>query len=216
MFDDITFAGRHGETAADPLLAMLAERSRIFATADRIRRAEEEIVVALPEDVARGSVTVELPGREARHFWNEEDLQREIKHIRWLRSARAVMMSDEVKEKFREYLRRLPPPPPPEPEDDATFEESIAAALEQFRAGTAKIAAAREASGCAALDREAGEFEREAREIQDQILETPATSLAGILGQLDLLRDYYDLWDAKLIDSIIAGVKHLANSGGAA
>jgi hypothetical protein len=218
MFDDITFASRHGETVGDddPLLAMFAERARLFATADRTRRAEEEIVVTLPEGVARGGVMIELPaGAEPCFFYSEEDLKRAIKKRRWYRDL-GVALKGEFGEKLCEELRQIKPRPRPAPEDDVAFEKNNAAALEQFRAGTAKIAAAREASGCAALDREAGEIEREACEIQDQIFETPATSLAGVLGQLDLLRDYYDLEDAKLLDSIIAGVKRLANSGGAA
>jgi hypothetical protein len=84
----------------------------------------------------------------------------------------------------------------------------------------AEIAAAREASGCEALYREADEIEK-ACEIEDQICSTTATSLEGLLGQLQFARelmeterlDGRDDCKERLNASIAAGVKRLANGG---
>jgi hypothetical protein len=75
----------------------------------------------------------------------------------------------------------------------------------------AKIREAREASGCEALDREADALKEQARAIADRIYETQATSFAGIIAQLELVKAEQDNW--TLLERSIAGVKRLA--GGA-
>jgi hypothetical protein len=80
-------------------------------------------------------------------------------------------------------------------------------AILQFRDGKAKIDAAREASGCDALYREAEALGERVKAIYERIVATPARSFAGLLGQLDLLRDATG--EHKFVDTIIAGIKAL-------
>jgi hypothetical protein len=80
------------------------------------------------------------------------------------------------------------------------------------RAGKAKLDAVLEASGWEALHREAHALAERGEEIDLQIERTVATSFAGVLAQIEVLRENFG--DHALLDMIIAGVKRLA--GGAA
>jgi hypothetical protein len=70
----------------------------------------------------------------------------------------------------------------------------------------ARLQVARRSSG------EAEEIEDQAIEVHDRIVETHATSLAGLLGQLTLLREEAGGDFDELVDSITAGVKHIVGS----
>jgi hypothetical protein len=67
-------------------------------------------------------------------------------------------------------------------------------------------------SGCEALFREADALYRRADALDEQICRTRATSVAGILGQLERVREALQLQEEReeLVDIIIAGVKALA------
>jgi hypothetical protein len=188
MFDEITFNTRHPtEAAEDPLLAMLKERARLHQLAARAQSAGEEIELELPDDVQLGVVKVKLPDGDC-SCRTEEDVNRSV-------SVRVRLVETFAKygsDVDRDYLR-----------------EWSEGALEQYRAGKAAIEAAREASGCAAAYRQAETLRDMADELQDRICETQAISLAGVLGQLALLRDDDGGIDDQLIDSIVAGVKAL-------
>ena len=97
-----------------------------------------------------------------------------------------------------------------------TTEESViyvrewsAGALEQYRAGKAKIEAVLEESGCQKLYREADAIEEQADELHDQICQMHATSIAGVIGQLRLLREDNGGDNEELINTIMAGVTNL-------
>ena len=157
MFDDATFASRHGDDA-DPLLAMFEERLRLYDLAAEKGTAGDKILSALPEEIQRKWARVEIPQawRKAGWYAGEALLNSNIEILRHRLGA-----------------------------DPAWFEKNIAQpALAQLRAGLAKIAETREASGCEALYREADEFARQAEELGHRICSTTATSLEGLLCQL--------------------------------
>jgi hypothetical protein len=83
-------------------------------------------------------------------------------------------------------------------------------ALRQFREGKAKIDAVREASGCEALFREAHALVEQGEDLDLQIERTVATSFAGVLAQLEVLRE--NLGDNPLLETIITGIKALLPS----
>jgi len=166
MFDDITFASRHGDDA-DPLLAMFEERLRLYDLAAEKGTAGDKILSALPEEIQRKWARVEIPQawRKAGWYAGEALLNSNIEILRHRLGA-----------------------------DPAWFEENIAQpALAQLRAGLAKIAETREASGCEALYREADEFARQAEELEHRICSTTATSLEGLLSQLELARELMEI-----------------------
>jgi hypothetical protein len=69
-----------------------------------------------------------------------------------------------------------------------------------------------EASGCASLLREADALYGQADALDEQIWQTQATSVAGILGQLERVKEAVRLQEdcEGLIDTIIAGIEQLA------
>jgi hypothetical protein len=73
-----------------------------------------------------------------------------------------------------------------------------------------KIAAAREASGCEALLREADALSERGEDLDEQVESTVATSFAGVLAQLEVLRESFG--DHALLETIITGIKRLAGS----
>jgi hypothetical protein len=90
------------------------------------------------------------------------------------------------------------------------FESGRESALEQYLAGRAENEVAREASGCEVLFREADEIEARADELHDRICETRASSLAGVLAQLELMQEEAGgTVEEQLIHSITAGVRAL-------
>ena len=201
MFSDSVFATRHPETGTDPLPAMFAERLRLYDLATEKRTAGDEILSALPEEIRRRRVMVKFP-EEPQCIMGEKVFEVSIRIRQGMNAAYA--RADGLDEA----------------EEAAWLEENIIEpAQAQWRTGMAEIAAAREASGCEALYREADEFARQADEIEDQICSTTATSLEGLLGQLQLARelDVRDDREERLNASIIAGVKRVAaGQGGAA
>jgi hypothetical protein len=165
------------------------ELKRFGDLASDAREAGDEILSALPEEVRRRLVMVEIPQAWVQGGWFADE----------------ALLKTNI-EFLRRQLGAIP----------AWFEKNIAQpALAQFRAGAAKIAETREASGCEALYREADEFQRQAEELEHRICSTPATSLAGVLDQLQLARDLMELdclddREERLNASIIAGVARLA------
>jgi hypothetical protein len=90
-------------------------------------------------------------------------------------------------------------------EREAAFQLWIQKPLEEFRAGNAKIQQALEASGCKELEREADDLLDQIGALENRIWETKATSLSGLLGQIELLRQ--DGIDH--LDMIVTGIKGL-------
>lgn len=164
MFDETTFNGRHGEShtdvSDDPVVQMLAERERLYALAGRARTAAEEIEWALPEDVRRHKVMVQIAtGLSSPSYQSESELKVWLAIVRELRFVMAQAGAHRV-------------------EEDTFFETEIAGpALEQFRVAAAKIAEMREASGCEALL--TGKVRKSRVRLHNRIVEMQATSLTG-------------------------------------
>lgn len=73
--------------------------------------------------------------------------------------------------------------------------------------------AAREASGSAAVDREADATWNQARELEKTILTTPAVTLAGVLAQLQMLYDDDSFEGGHELEAIVAGLEKIVVGG---
>jgi len=148
MFDQDTFAARHEEPelAADPVVAMLAERERLCDLAAETLAAAEEIEMTLAEKLRGGAPD--------------------------------------------SFADRSSP--------SGRCENNV-----------------RETSGCAALLRETDALYGQVDALDERIWETPAISIAGILGQLDRVKEAVRLQEdcEVLIDTIIGGIRQLTRQG---
>jgi hypothetical protein len=182
---------------------MLAERNRLCDLAKQKVKAGNEVEMTLPEEVRRCHVSITVaPELVNGNYYCEADLLRRLEPSRRL-YVLFNKIEYECSERTPEFLQEL------SDEFDCEYTDK---ALAKFRAGKEKIAAAREASGCEALFREAAALGARAEEIENQIVRMVATSFAGVLTQLEVLRE--DCEWRTLLDTIITGVKRLA--GGAA
>jgi hypothetical protein len=197
MSDETTFNTRHVDShrgaSDDPVVKMLAEHKRLYSLAGRARTAALEIVSRLPENVQRLRVTVDFPDGSFSYI-AESDLQRSM----------------DVRVKLEEALAKLAKCRG-DTDHDYVCEWSERA-IQQFREGKSAIKAAREASGCEALYREEEQLHDQATEVRNRIVETQATSLAGVLAQLELFKEelLQDTHSFDFIDTIAAGIKRLA------
>jgi hypothetical protein len=81
----------------------------------------------------------------------------------------------------------------------------------EFIESLPRLNAALEAAGVPALEKEAEDLERQSDEIRENIESTTAVSWDGVLAQLALAKEDMNDSDpeSKVLDTIIAGVKHL-------
>jgi hypothetical protein len=193
MFDEITLNTRHANT--DPLLPMIAEHERLLALCEDAERRAKEIKSTLPKDVVEGkaSITVFI-GFDKPHIFHFKT-EREAENF--AKSLRVLLWAREHERPSAEHWDRI-----------------VTQLVSDFRtARKAQIEDVLEASGCAALEREAEALDEEVYELRVKILATPARSLSALFYQLELARPEVDY--EGLVDTIIAGVKRLA-AGGAA
>jgi len=188
------------EAQIDPVLTLLAEHERLIDRSESVYRAAFEIKATLPDDIRAGKVPLDLPGGIMR-FASEERLMRYLDACRRLAEvfAEAGGYRDDdgvVREVGLDYVR-----------------EWSEKAIEDFRAGKAKIEEARVASGSVALFQQGDDLVKQAEEIEDRACSTQAISLAGLLAQIERLRRLADIGDDDpLITTIIAGIKGLVGN----
>lgn len=204
--DDFESGG--GTAADDPVLAMIEEHNRLADLANETEERAGEILLALPEDIQFRRVMIDLPkGAVACHSYKQLTQQIFLAEIDGalpeLTPAQAGADDDVVHAKIRAFINGVG-----DRCDARDYKDFSVRAILQFRDGKAKIDAAREASGCDALYREAEALGERVKAIYDRIVTTPARSLDGLLGQLDLLRDA-TAGEHKFVDTIIAGIKAL-------
>jgi hypothetical protein len=181
---------RPDSNAEDPVLGMIAEYQRVLEFARRAETRAREIKAGLPDDIRSGKVKVAPLGfSDLEEFRTEREI-REFFSLCRVAGDVARVAGDDLRPNF-----------------DARLERAEAKALEDFKLGLEKVHAALEASGCAALEREAEALNERANKIDEQICRTPASSAEVILWQLHSLRDFCD---EGWVDTIIAGVRKFA------
>jgi hypothetical protein len=156
--------------------------------------AAEEIKSTLPNNVVEGNVAITVfTGFDKPHtfrFKTEREAEGFAKGLR-------VLL----------WTREQERPPSAE-----RWDCIVTQLISDYRAARkVQIEDVQEASGCAALGREAEALDDEAYELRVKILETPASSLTALFYQLELARDLVDY--EGLVDTIIAGIKRLAAGG---
>jgi hypothetical protein len=157
----------------DPVLTLFAEHERLIDRSESVYRAASEIEAALPDDVQSGRVPVEMLSGIL-GFKSEESLKKVTDSRMSLAETR-----------FRLY--------PADGDERDCVREWSEKAIKDFRTGKAKIAAAREASGCEALFQQADDLDKQADEIEGRACNTQAVSLAGLLAQIERLRRLVDI-----------------------
>jgi hypothetical protein len=194
-----------GGKADDPVLAMIAEHNRLFDLSTETQERAGEILLTLPEDMQHRRVLVDLPkGAVACHSYKQLTEQIFLAEMdAAIRDEFSPAQDGDVEAHIKAFIKSVS-----DRLDARVYKDFSVRAILQFRDGKAKIDAAREASGCEQLYREAAALDERVDAIYNRIVTTPARSRAGLLGQIDLLRDA--IGEHKFIDTIITGVKRLA------
>jgi hypothetical protein len=176
---------------ADPLILMIKEHAKLLARRDEIDERADKIRSSLPENVREGQVSIVFSAgfTDPGNFTFRTELEVNV----FARTVHQIAWRD----------RSVP-----------HWDRIVAQLIDDFRAAKkAQIDDVLEASGVAALDREAAAVADQAYELHTKICDTPASSFPALLYQLELLRD--DLEVPDLLDTIIAGVKRLAAAASA-
>jgi hypothetical protein len=187
----------------DPLIALIRERARLYRLAGDLTERADKILAALPDDVRFEIVRVSFLG-----LAGDEDFQTEKELSLFFSVLKAAAAGMAFSKKLDQAVKD---------QNKARVNHLKAKALDEFRVGLKRIREVREASGCEALYREAEALEEQADELEDRICDTPAGSFDALLWQLELSRDNAALApraNEDLLDTIIAGVKRLARTGG--
>ncbi|MGA8549019.1 MAG: hypothetical protein WB678_02160 [Stellaceae bacterium] len=202
MFDETTFDSRHGERAIDdPVIGLIAEFERKEKLAKAARTREETASFALPADVRNRRPRILIGYLHTRNC-----------------EPKAEYASDEATIDL--FLRNRD-------DDSATFRDVEKALgmirrpkaprtwlVTELRAERARVEAAYEKSGHAALETQADAFDEEAEAVLDQIEETPPVTLAGADALLELRRRLHGLdgFEDAVLENVLTWLRAAAEA----
>jgi hypothetical protein len=202
---------------ADPLLAMVAKQAQLQEASATLEDEAGELLSSLSVSVQFAGETFTgtseeqlrsfISRRENRRlkFWREflEDAPDfDIRTSIFAVDPKLKNLTDEEAANWRDKLMAK----------IAAADQEAEQAMAEFQAGRKRAEEAFEASDYKKLRREADALAEQIEDFDEQIEKTVAISFAGVLAQIEFLRESFG--DHALIDTIITGVQRLA--GGAA